>query len=368
MQACRNKKARKNPNINNLLSHSVVESHIVAWALPKEEIPFRVTWSGPLEFDRIEVEVPDDMEIKELVNVGRHKIIGKIAEIYEVKQAKDVPNYFGSVVSSKGIYDELKVSKPIHVRFYKLSEIVHQVQLEARIFRPLLEVIEAPDKIVLVEGKRQELPLIMRYIGFGDIKIAIEGTLRGRLVTRGRSFIYELLKRLAKVGLIVDENTRKELRDRVSISPEFVKKTTQEILGILQQPPEEIEEMVQELRKMLAEESVKQAIEEILYARVEDMVLSMVIDLLDRHPVDNVRLAYGETAVEAVLQAPVETLELHVHYSDVLNNLYPEISMPIRIESKMSPGKEAMIEIPIKIQRWEHEPFLNVKEMPIGTS
>jgi hypothetical protein len=346
-----------------------VEAHIVPWALPRERIPFRVSWKS-LIFDRVEVEVPKDLEIVDVINVDRYELIDNVLRIYGVKQAEGVINYFGVVVASKNIYSELKVSRPIHIRFYNLSEIVYQERLEARIFRPLLEVIEAPSKIIFEEGKKQALPLTMRYIGFGDITITIEGTIKGRLVTRGKTFIFEVLKRLAKVGLITDENVPKELRDKVSVSPEFVRKTTQEILDFLKQPLQstELDEVIRELRKMLAEEPVKMALEEILYAKVEDIILSMIIDLFDRHPVENVRLTHGETTIETVLEAPVESIELKIHYSDALNNVYPEITIPIQIEVKTTSGREAIVEMPIKIQRWEHKPFLNVKEMPIGTS
>lgn len=343
-----------------------VQSNIVPWVLPREDIPFSVRWTDKIDYDKIVVEVQPDMQIKELVNVGRHDLSSTQASIYEVKEALNSPQYFGGVIATKGITKELKEAKDVTIKFYREGLIIHQETLQARIFRPLLELLEFPAKITL-KDERATVPLTVRYVGFGDVNLHVLGYIGGRIVTHGKSLVHDLMKRMIKEGIECDETQKNELRTRAYVSADTVREVSQEILRIIKQPADdpELKELVSQMRELFADERLKQTMEEIVYAKVEDMLLSMIIDLYARRPVGNVKLAHGSTTIEALLSAPMELLTLRIEYTDVIGNRYPSSEVQIQIETKIQHGNEVEVQIPIKIENWEHKPFLNVREMKI---
>lgn len=336
------------------------KTHIVPWALPNEDIPLRVCWDKILDFDEIIIETPQDMVINEIINIGEGTIHGNVANIYSVKQIEESENYFGCVVSSTIINNELKIERTIKIKIRKGEQILKKLQIKARIFRPKIEIVKSPDVIKFEPGKKQELPLIFKYIGFGDIQIEILGRIGGKLVTKGKSFLYEILNRLVETGLV---NEKKG--NHIEISPEFIRKTTHDILEILENPPDDVDDIVRELNISLKDDMMKSKFEEILHERIQDLVLSMLADSIQKNPVNNIKLAESETSVEAVLTSSIETLELFVQYRDVIDNEYPTIHIPIKIEVDIKPGEKSAINIPISFERWESEPYLNVKEMEI---
>lgn len=340
-----------------------ITSHIVAWALPKEEIPITVRWDDAFEYTKISIFLPEDLEFREILNADVYEQRDSIVEIYKIKEIAGAPFYFGCVVSSNKIYEDLKVSREIKIIFYKDAEILHEMILNARIFRPLLEVLECPREITLDEDIEKELPLVLKFTGFGDIIINIFGRINGKLVTKGKSFLYEVIKRVISM-----ENNKEEALSEIYVSPEFVVNTTKDILDMLENPPEDILESMEELRDNINGVKLNETIEDLLQKRIEEVILGMIYDVVNKNPVNNVKLSDGETSVSTYLEAPVETLELFVRYRDVIENEYPEILIPIKLEIKESKKGKTRVNIPIKIERWENTPFKNVRDMKIETN
>ena len=293
-----------------------MKGEIAAWALPKENIPFRLTWNEPIEFDRIDITVPHDLRIVELLNVGKHRIAAERAVIYEVKSVSDAPMYFGGVVQVKRIPRKLATQRKINLRFSFKSKVIREVSLEARIFRPLVKVLDAPKSITLTAGEKHEIPMSMRYTGFGDVKISVQGIINGQLVTKGQYFVYEIMERIVKLGIEMDMKRHKELKRRIRVTPAFVRGVTQQIINMINQRTGETKfnEMVDEMRELLKTVSYERTLSEALNSRVEDVILGMVLDLKSRNPTGNVRLASGETSVEAAFATSAENLTIRVRY------------------------------------------------------
>ena len=104
---------------------------------------------------------------------------------------------------------------------------------------------------------------------------------------------------------------------------------------------------------------------EMVYSRIEDLLLDLLSDLLDRHPTENVKLASAQTKIRANIKIPIELIKIFLRYKDTLENEYPSIEIPIKIEDKRNRKNNTIIEIPITIEKWEEEPFLNVAEMNV---
>lgn len=74
---------------------------------------------------------------------------------------------------------------------------MESLNLSARIFRPLLKVTDNIKEIELSDGREEyKLPIHLKYIGFGDIRLGIYAEIGGKIVSRGESILYDLLRLL----------------------------------------------------------------------------------------------------------------------------------------------------------------------------
>ncbi|GAG26141.1 unnamed protein product, partial [marine sediment metagenome] len=255
------------------------------WALPKEEIPINIKWRDRIDFDEILIKIHEDLELTEVINVEDYKERDNFLHVYKIKEVDGVINYFGIVVMSKYIFKELKSMRKIEITFHKNSSIIYEEVLYARIFRPLLEIVNYPKVIIINDENPQNIPLDLRYVGFGDITIKIIGEIKGRLVTRGKSFLYEIIKRLyASDSFKFDKKIRK-----VTVSSDFLARTTIEIIKMFDDVSDDEDEFMNELkRKLTSGDDVNKTLYEILPDKVEEVVLGMIVDLIDKNPTNNI--------------------------------------------------------------------------------
>ena len=77
-----------------------------------------------------------------------------------------------------------------------------KVETYARVFRPLLEIDQIPQQISLNDVEEATLPIHLKFKGFGDISIQIEGDIGGSLVSEGgRSVMDRLFHGYLREGL-----------------------------------------------------------------------------------------------------------------------------------------------------------------------
>jgi hypothetical protein len=227
------------------------------------------------------------MKIGRLINVTEFsKDSSNVISISKnrIKKTDSGPLYLGGRIASTYIPTELKISKRIQVRFLNKNKVVQMRELHARIFRPLLEVVGMPQKIKFDKSQNQVLPLSMKYSGFGNITIVIEGRIGGKLVTRSKSHEYEY--------------------------------------NVFNHNPTDGSSSI-----------------------IKDMLLEMAIDFINKHPVSHVKLAHAETTIETVILPPREILEISIRYSDILGNVYPEIFLTIPVETSEKTKVEIPVRI-----------------------
>jgi|GEM_PF-2003576 len=351
-----------------------VKHYIAPWALPRENIPINIEWSKDVVFNEIRIEIPDDFRFVDFLNVKKFNIAGNVATISSVIVCTfpDAPMYCGFLVSSTEIPDKLKVARKILVEFLHEDKIIKSLKLYARIFRPVLEVTETVEKIELHdEQEKLEIPINLKYIGFGDIRLKIEAGIGGRIVSHGESIIYELLRRLWLSDVLADESVlegNEEKRKRIHVEPTLLQELSEQLgekiesgdtSGIL----EMIEEGdVEDFKRWLSDVKTKDKFMEVVYSRIEDLLLDLLTDLLERHPTDSVKLVNARTKIKAKIELPIEDIKIRLRYTDAIENEYPQVEIPIKIEDKRVEKRKTIIDIPITI-KWEEKPFTNVAEM-----
>ncbi|MCK5159361.1 MAG: hypothetical protein KAR08_09405, partial [Candidatus Heimdallarchaeota archaeon] len=248
------------------------------------------------------------------------------------------------------------------------------LNLDARIFRPALVATDKIDTIELTDEHEEcKLPIHLKYIGFGDIRLSIRAEIKGRIVSQGESIVYELIKRLwlsenssddIQMG-IGDENKGLSVDSEYihQISDNLEKKIDRgDISGVLEMIDEQD---IENFKIWLSDVKTRDKFSEVIYSRIEDLLLDLLSDLFERHPTKNVKLANASTKIRAKIELPLEIIEIYLKYTDTLENEYPTVKIPIKIVDKRTEKKDTIIEIPITIEKWEDEPFMNVAEMEL---
>jgi hypothetical protein len=352
-----------NPNSPEL----EISSSIASWALPKEPIPFNASWNKPFDFDRVEVLVPKDIEIVELLNVEEYTVNESGAVFHRVKSVPEAPIYFGGVVRTKRIPRKLTTARRVVIRFSLKSKTVREVTLQARVFRPRVELIDAPKSLVMSEKGGHEIPVRMKYRGFGDVTIKIQGIINGRRVTTGKSSVSRTTKKIIQMGMEWTKDESKRRGIKVKRAEESTKEATRQTLELLEKGMSKAEflEIADDIKKLADNASYKQKLAEALNARIEDMIVGVISDLKSRNPTRNVSLTSPETEVEASLKAS-ENLVIRIKYTDMMGNSYTPVDIRLPIEIRGRKGKLVMGAIPIILKEWESDPLLNVEEMQIG--
>ena len=351
-----------------------IKGSIVPWALPKEKIPIHVEMPNNLVFDEIHIRIPDDFEFVDFLNVEEVIIEKGLAKITKLMSStlRDVPWYFGFVIVSTKIPEDIKIEKEITIEVMQNHEIIDNLNLIARIFRPRIEITKYIEKIELVDD--QEIftaPINLKYIGFGDIKLRIEAKIRGRIVSHGESIIYELLRRLwlSEVPKSENKTAKEKNKKEIHVEPDFIREISEQVEKKIES--EDLsgisdmidEEDIEDFKRWISEIKNRERFMEVMYSRIEDLLLDLLAELLERHPTENVKLASSRTKVRTKIELPMEIITVRLKYIDSLGNEYPPVEIPIKIEDNREKKKGATIEIPIVIKKWEENPLMNVAEM-----
>lgn len=355
-----------------------IGGYIVPWALPNEKIPLHVTWSRDVSFDKIRVKLPSSFKVVDILNVDEAVVRENEVIIKKVKPfTKGVPSYFGLVIHCPTIFKELGVARKISIEFLRKEETFYCLELYARIFRPYLEVMKIPEEVELFDRpEKNKLPLHLRYSGFGDIEVNIEGRIHGKIVSIGESIVYELLRRLWLADIVeksAEEPDRtidkeKERRKReLWVDPAYIRTVAQRLEEKIEEgtvPAEELDaEAIADLREWLSDVKAKDRFMEILFEKTETMLLDLLVDLFERNPTDNVKLTNARTMIRTRIKAPITQLDIAVRYRDKVGNEYPRIEIPVQVNDRREERGKMLLEMPILVEKWESEPLMNVEEM-----
>jgi hypothetical protein len=315
----------------------IKDSFLAPWGLASEELPMHLLWRG--KFDYVEIRIPEPVEVLEMYNVEEYS-----EEEIGVRISNEdlvTHGYLSLVLTDSKIYERPAVRHEIDVRFYDSDgDIVEQGQLETHIIRPRINVQKSPDEIELSdESVPDSIEIDMEYVGFGMAQISIEARAEGEFVSEGESFHHDLLR------AILDTGVHKQDLDHWDDPPEEWREETE-----VEVPEEEIGGIVEEMRSVardadsLHEEygqkevlEVANVLEEaetesktdsdvaaIIYRFIETALVSSILNVVDRHPAENVSLSSTSTKIKTKTRAT--EMEIKIKLKDNLDNHYePEI-------------------------------------------
>ncbi len=162
--------ARRTPSGFEPAKSTLITVFVPNEALQGEEVPSFALWKG-VEFDSIELQIPEGLELEEVYNVanGDWHLSGRRLVITKV----EVNGYLGLLLESK--HTE-KASDTLELRFDFYSQ--DKTRTETRrihIFRPLLAPVHVP-RTIRVEGSKREVstPIVLQNRGYGTVIVNVK--------------------------------------------------------------------------------------------------------------------------------------------------------------------------------------------------
>ena len=218
---------------------------------------------------------------------------------------------------------------------------------------------KTPKTIVVKEGQPNiDISMELKYSGFGDVNVGISSTFQGQLISQGDSIVYELMRRLWE-----DKDGQVKLPGKGDVDPTMVGAISRQIIERIQAGNISTDEVNIEAIKYLKEwlaELGPDKIRQVLEARVEDLLVGLMFDLVSRNPISGVRLDEPRTKLVTRIRFPVSNLRLNLRYRDLAGNRYSASPIDISIEYKEAKEKPMLVEMPVTISSWQRDPIMNV--------
>lgn len=346
------------------------EGSIARWALPNENIPMHFRIDKEITYDRIIIHLPEDFELVDTINISDFSVSGTDVIVTSTKKTKSFSGiFFGLVIKYVKIPESLKVGKDLRIEIVKGNVCLISCAMECRIFRPLLEIVNIPEKIMLTErNDLNKIDLHLRYIGFGDISIEIQALIGGDIVSQEDSLENEVILRLYERM----RNEEKYVNNNMAglkIEQDFVDDIIAKIMKKIDSMELSAEPLSDEERHIFSEclKYIKKSenYRQIIYEETYNILLSILNDILERNPEENIELKGRQTSIKTKINAPLTAINLVITYTDLLNNKYQPLEFEVDVEDKLPSHKNTSITIPIKIEKIDANPFMNVRDMAI---
>lgn len=342
------------------LKVSINDSFLAPWVLANEEIPFHILWEG--ETDELEITIADEMEVVELHNTTLsidEVVDDSTLRISSSQLSSD--GYFSGIFKIKKIHEKSAVPYSIEARFHKNGVIQNLWRDTVRIIRPQIKVIGHPDKIKLNSGELEEpIEIDMQYVGYGMAKVKVTSKAGGELVSKHESVTHDLLR-----GFLETEFHEQNLDQVTEASRNLREDTSLDLSdderenGIITE--EEKDKFVQDMRRIATEGEIpeewdsddlyemanmleiaeEQSTDEsdltgAIYEFIEMFLLSSILNVVERHPADNVSLLSPETTIKT--EAKAREINISIWLSDKMDNDYDPERISVRIEDKRDNG------------------------------
>lgn len=356
---------------NQLLDSSTTfeldDSFVAPWGLAGEERPMHLLWSGPIKSLELQFAEPVDL-------VEAYNLVGDVddfmctesrtggVDVQNLVLHEDdfsTPGYLNIKFRIPQIYEEAMVGQKIGVTFHLTNGRTRKLEEYTFTIRPQIEAVDAPERLTLEDTSEiDSIDLKMRYIGFGMAQVGVEAEGEGELISQGESLYHDLAAALIASG--IHEKESEQLGD---IPEEWKQETGVEI------PDKTLEEIVQGIRDLLSEGTALDEFDEKelrelagvledgnekyeitpMYEHIEMLLLNSILDVVDRHPTENVQLSNPHTKVE--IKSRMHGILVRYRLRDNHGNEYEPVEIPIEVEDTRENG--GVIEAEINTE-WEH--------------
>lgn len=311
------------------------------WALPKEEVPIQIKIEKTVtdDVDQIVFDIPPGMRLVDTINVAEHSFSEDHIIVKGINKARlSEYDYFGVVVATSEVFDDLKMELPVRVAFHMKNGSVDSLVTPVRVFRPRLEFVSAPEHIALTDSNpdNHAIPIRLKFLGFGDVTLSCRCTIGERIVSHGSSLINDVLEMIVRDKMQCDGNDH-NVEDSTEAGPKKIRLLAEELKNRILSDGSirsmlnagKIDQDTAEILHKLAD-SDKELLMSYIYKTMSTMVLGILSDIQARTVGKSVQLD-SKTAVVIPVEIPSDELVVEFHYSDVLGNEYAPIRKTIKI-------------------------------------
>ena len=177
------------------------------WSLPREEVPIQIKIEKTVtnSVRQVVIDLPASLRLVDTINILEHTASGNQIVVEEIDKARlSEYDYFGIIVATTSPFDDLKKEVPVKMSFFMHDGSVDTVVTAVTVFRPLLEFGDMPDSVTLKDGGAGEcdIPIRLKFSGFGDITIRCKCSAGGQIVSRETSPTDEILKYVARDSIM----------------------------------------------------------------------------------------------------------------------------------------------------------------------
>lgn len=220
-----------------------------------------------------------------------------------------------------------------------------------------MEINQIPTKISIIENEETVLPIHLKYQGFGDVSIRIEGTIGGDIVTEGgRMLMDTVFYGLMKEG-IVDEEYKEKTESGIVVNKEKLLNLIDEFKDQLKDPAyiekfEKDKEVTQESVEWLKSfnEGEQEKFMNVLYDTVETYLIKKITDLVSKNVSNKTHLDSG-TKISTTIQTQITNLHMKIFYIDLKGNVYAPLETDVKIVDKRKNIAPIRVTIPIEIEK-----------------
>ena len=347
------------------------------WALPKEEVPIQIKIEKTVTDDISQVvfDMPLGMRLVDTINVANHTVSGGHVVVKDINRARlSEYDYFGVVVATSEVFDDLKKELPVKAAFHMKNGSVDVLVTPVRIFRPLLEFASVPNSIALSDAKSngQAIPIHLRFSGFGDITLRCKCTIGGRIVSHGSSLMNDVLEMIVrdKIPHIGNEHS---VEADIEVDPGKVRLVAEEFKNKILSDGSirkmmnagKIDHDTAEMLHRLAD-SDKELLMGYIHRTMSTMIIGILSDIQARTLGENVQLD-SKTAVILPVEIPIDELVVEFRYADVLGNEYTPIRRTIKIQDHRRAKTSIDMGMPLAIEVDESGAYKGSEVMEIGS-
>ncbi|ELY97135.1 hypothetical protein C481_21141 [Natrialba asiatica DSM 12278] len=349
------------------------DSFVAPWGLANEERPLHYIWEG--EIEKVRLKLAGDLEVKELFN-----IVGEKDEYIERESGDDgdytlvrIPSkdlissgYLSAIITVPDLHEEPLVGHIVKSEFVGNDWVETDKNLTFTT-RPLIHIRDIPEQIklendgvVVIYDQSEErvertdypgtIEADMEQIGFNLAQVETEAWGEGELLSQEESVYRDLAEALIE-GTTADDATLMEFPDEVredvpvEIADETIKNTVEDFRQWLSNESlieEYSSEEIERISEIVETEDAEFDMSSI-YKHFEYLLMNSILDVVDRHPANNVQMQSPQTTIE--IENRLNSFNIGFELSDKMGNRYESEVIEIQVEDKRTSGGIAELEL-----------------------
>lgn len=346
----------------NIENGNSFESFIGPWVLPNEEIPAHITWDEKFDFEQIIINFPDDLDFVELLNAVYKKITN--SEIFiDKKDIKHLghgahPYFIGIIFLNKKIdFDGLKLFRDIFFRFIdKDGQIVKNVKLTAKIFRPkLINISEIPPILLTDDKKDYSVDINLEYRGFGFVSIKLEPEFNKSKIPFDKSIFEKVIENLEKkyIPYLETEKDPEIIENDEGFDIENLKI----FMNLLEKYNKDQLTHEKDIGILMKDYNIEGIF-------ISDFFNELIKELRQRYKYENIILNNTKIKIpQEKFRDIIHSSKIHISYRDLNDNLYEPIKIDLNLKDHRADLVKPLINFRIQIKKITDNAFRDIEKV-----